>query len=312
MNGDRLRLCVLGDFHYERKLHAHFTEVAADVRGLAADAVLSVGDLTTGSEVGGPGLLREALAVLRLAGDPLCTVVGNHDLDGSAFATDEEHLRDHVQAAGRAEAWYAQRFGAWTGVFLSTERFRGNPVQRHEIYLSPRQLRWFDATLASVSGPVFVVCHAPPLGCGLRVLPELHVRAGNAYVNQNHAPGEILDILADHRKVLLWFSGHSHLGQHHADSVAEALGILFVHCGPLHPQQAREGVLHSRVVELAEDRWLIRTFDHQRRALASEFDRLVEGGTGHRLALRAEACLPALGPRSSSWKGLDRPSPAVP
>lgn len=298
-----LRLCVLGDFHYEREHHAHFAAVAADVRAQAADAVLSVGDLTTGAEVGGPVLLREALAVLRQAGKPLHTVIGNHDLDGTAFASDEEHLRDHLQAVGREDPWHVQRFGAWTGVFLSTERFRGNPVQRHEIWLSPRQLRWFDATLAAAPGPVFVVCHAPPLGCGLRVLPELHIRAGNAYVNQNHAPGEILDILADHRRVLLWFCGHSHLGQQHPDSVSEALGIHFVHCGPLHPRQARDGELHSRVVELGEDRWLIRTFDHRRRELAAGLDREVAGGTVRLLARRAAMRLPGLGPRNSSWRG---------
>lgn len=302
MSGDRLRLCVLGDLHYERKFHTHFAAVAEDVRAQVADAVLSVGDLTTGPEVGGPGLLREALAVLHQTGAPLHTVLGNHDLDGTAFATDEEHLRDHLLAIGRPEPWHAQRFGAWTGVFLSTERFRSNPVQRHEVYLSPRQLRWFDATLAAAPGPVFVVCHAPPLGSGLRILPELHVRAGNAYVNQNHAPGEILDILADRRQVLLWFCGHSHLGQEHPDSMVETLGIHFVHCGPLHPLQAREGMLHSRVVELADDRWLVRTFDHQLRALATGLDRPVAGGTRQLLTRRAEAQLPALGPRRSTWR----------
>jgi hypothetical protein len=47
----------------------------------------------------------------------------------------------------------------------------------HEVYIDDEQLRWFESTLEAAAGrPVIVFTHAPPLGCGLKVLQEVHVK----------------------------------------------------------------------------------------------------------------------------------------
>lgn len=54
---------------------------------------------------------------------------------------------------------------------LSTVRFRSNKDSVHEIFVDPQQLAWFEEQLVASEGrPVIVFTHAPPLGCGLKVV----------------------------------------------------------------------------------------------------------------------------------------------
>jgi hypothetical protein len=47
----------------------------------------------------------------------------------------------------------------------------------HEVHVDEEQLRWFETALeAAGDRPVLVFTHAPPLGCGLKVLQEVHVK----------------------------------------------------------------------------------------------------------------------------------------
>jgi len=271
-----MRFVVLGDLHWDGRCGAAVREAVADLRALAPDFVLSVGDLTGGSGVGGGKALREAKALLDGLGVPVHAVAGNHDYEGAEFSTDRENLDDFLSVFGRETPWYARDFGAWKGVFLCNERFRDHTVQRHEVYLSPAQLAWFEETLARASAPVFVVCHASPLGSGLRILPELHLRGGNAYVNQNYEPGRIAHILLSHPGVRLWFSGHTHLGHQYPDAISRALGAHFVHCGTLHPGQNRDGKRHSRVVDLGGEGCTVATFDHDLRGLDGSLERKID------------------------------------
>lgn len=295
-------LCVLGDLHYQAELRDHFQEMVRDLKSFDPAAVICIGDLTTGRDVGSHHLVREALAILEGFGCPVSTIAGNHDLEGADFATDEANLLDHLQACGRETPWYTRRFADWTGVFLCNERFRANTTQVNEVYLSPQQLAWLARTLETTPGPVLVACHAPVLGSGLRILPELHLRAGNAYINQNHNPGELFDLLATRTNVLLCFSGHSHLGQHYGDSLTEVLGINFVHCGTTHPDQARDGSRHSRLVEFDAAGMTIHTYCHTTKAILAPLSIRVAGGARQRILARQGLAIPAIGGRTLSWK----------
>lgn len=260
-----MRFCVLGDLHFDSAHDDAIREALADLRALEPDFLVSVGDLTGGDGVGSGKILRQAKERLEATGLPIHAVAGNHDFEGAEFPTDDANLADFLSVFGMASPWYSAQFGDWTGVFLSNERFRSHTVQRHEIYLSPGQCAWFEETLARATTPVFVVCHAPPLGSGLRIIPELHLRGGNAYVNQNHVPGKLADILLRFPAVRLWFSGHTHLGHQYPDAITRALGTHFIHCGTLHPGQNCDGKRHSRVVDLDGRTCRIETFDHDLR-----------------------------------------------
>lgn len=63
---------------------------------------------------------------------------------------------------------------------LSSVRFRSNKDSVHEVFIDQEQLRWFEEQLANSEGrPVFVFTHAPPMGCGLKVV-EVSFRISQA------------------------------------------------------------------------------------------------------------------------------------
>ena len=75
-----------------------------------------------------------------------------------------------VQAFGQRHYWAAE-LGSVLCLGLSTVRFRGNKDSVHEVFVDDEQLIWFEQQLESSAGrPVFVFTHAPPLGCGLKVV----------------------------------------------------------------------------------------------------------------------------------------------
>ena len=75
-----------------------------------------------------------------------------------------------MQAFGQRHYWAAE-LGSVLCLGLSTVRFRGNKDSVHEVYVDDEQLAWFEQQLESSAGrPVFVFTHAPPLGCGLKVV----------------------------------------------------------------------------------------------------------------------------------------------
>lgn len=47
----------------------------------------------------------------------------------------------------------------------------------HEVYIDEEQVAWFERLLAANPGrPVVVFTHAPPMGCGLKVVQNVHVK----------------------------------------------------------------------------------------------------------------------------------------
>lgn len=71
---------------------------------------------------------------------------------------------------GQSHYWRAE-VGQVLCLGLSTVRFRSNKDSVHEVHIDQAQLCWFEEQLqASAGRPVFVFTHAPPLGCGLKVV----------------------------------------------------------------------------------------------------------------------------------------------
>lgn len=284
---NRFRFCAIADCHFSAVTAFASLGVIEDINNLAPDFTIVLGDISGWPGAGGPEMTERAVKLLRSLKMPWRNIIGNHDIENRDIPTDRDNVLLWLRAHHYRLPWHREERGPLTFLFLSTERFREHVVQPHEIYLSPRQLRWADDELRKCAGrPVVIACHAPPLGSDALVHAELHVRAGNAYVNHNNMPGQIMELCARHRNILFWFSGHSHLSQAHPNAIVQTDGIHFVHTGTSSPEQAREVKRHSRVVDVEPERIIIRTFDHDKRALDNTLDFIIPHTLEQLLAAR--------------------------
>ena len=262
----RTRIVVMGDPHIGYPADADWEVVVSDINGLTPDKVLVVGDLSGyGPSIGTYEATWHAAQILNGLNAPWHSIIGNHDLEAKAFASDEAAVASFLKAVGRTTPWFREEVGAITVLGLSTTSWRRNAECQHEVVFEEDQLVWFEEQLEELQGkPVFVIGHTPPIGSGLITMPELHGKGGNMVVNQNGYPGRIMNIIWRYPNILAWFSGHNHLGHHYRNAIAVTLGVHFVQCGVAGTvSKHRDGCRHTRVVDIHADSIDILTYDHK-------------------------------------------------
>jgi hypothetical protein len=88
------------------------------------------------------------------------------------------------------------------------------------VYVDDAQFAWFEQLVAShPQRPIIVFTHAPPMGSGLKVVQNVHVKNRCAWLNHSDRPQRYIRLVEQHPNIKLWFSGHFHLSQ-----VRSALG----------------------------------------------------------------------------------------
>ena len=268
------RLIILGDPHITEDaadLWRH--EIIPDLNALGADRVLVLGDLTGEGWMGTTRGSAAAAVLLNGLAAPWHSIIGNHDLQCQDFASDEAALAMMLKVVGREKPGFTvelpEEQGGLAIIGLDNTQFRPSP---QEIVIDDAQLAWWETELERLAGrPVLVLCHTPPVGSGLIMMAEIHA-GGNAYTNQNHHPGRLQRIIREHPNVLLWFSGHNHLGQQYRNAATRKLGVTYFHTATAAPGSTRDGMRQSRVLDVYADGWIVRTFDHALR----EFDDALE------------------------------------
>ena len=242
------RLAVLGDLHLDEPTRPAFEEAAGQLRRLLVDGeglpgqqpaaaqprLLQLGDLGAGSFHPGSSACFEAARTFLDAsiGVPRALITGNHDLESPTFdvpgdleggPSDAANLAAWRAAFAQPHAWSA-RLGPARVLGLSTSTWRSNAASVHEVKVSPACLAWLEAELEATPSttPVIISSHAPPAGCGLRVVQDVHVRNRCAYLN--HADpataAAFVRLVEKHANVCLWFSGHYHLSHQYATSIS--------------------------------------------------------------------------------------------
>jgi len=270
-------VAVLGDLHLEGPpvgpgdlgFAEARAQVAAAVGTSSADgvdrAVVQIGDVGGYSaQPGSQACFDRAREYLDGFGLPYRLITGNHDLEGAEFDTDASNLAAWERTFGQRHFW-SEDVGGVRHIGLSTTRFRDSPHSCHEVHVDAAQLRWFEETLAATppGRPVFVFTHAPPLGSGLKVLDEVHVKNGCAWLNHSgEDPGVFLDIVKRHPQIRLWFSGHFHLSHDYPDSVSVRHGCAFVQLGVISEKSQRDGRRQSRLVRGDSSSCQLLTLDH--------------------------------------------------
>lgn len=289
-----LRIAVIGDFHIQPH-ELHITEAAMeDIAACKPDLVVPLGDFGSNDVIGGTEGLYQANRYLREIGAPLRPILGNHDL--------QRESGPGTQPKGTVEGAFLGLYGLDSayGVielehvrlfFISTEpQPPESCYQIQECYVTDTQFDWFKQALADRPGvPCIVFSHAPPIGSGLRTVPHVHVRATNAYLDQNHDPYRWLELIRSTPEIVVWLSAHYHLGHGHPDSSTEKYGTRFFTTG-VHASVTRDGQRQSRLIELEDDRIRIYTVDHIARRQVFEAD--WNGGVLQELVERKRNALP--------------------
>ncbi|PNW84648.1 hypothetical protein CHLRE_03g152900v5 [Chlamydomonas reinhardtii] len=263
---DSWSLAILGDLHLapeQMKLfdaaRGHLVDAMAEKGG---GRVVQLGDLGHGKHASGS---RKCFQFAKQYMDgfklPYGMILGNHDLEGDEFQSDEENLAAWKEVFGQPHFWSAD-LGRAKVVGLSTERYRSNANSHHEVYIPQHQLDWLEGQLAAHPHTPFIVCtHAPPMGCGLKVIQEVHIKNRCAWLNHSDNPRAFMDIVARHRNVKLWFSGHFHLSHNYPDSISTVGSAAFVQVGVI-GECNRDGTRQSRLLCGTEAGYQLFTVDH--------------------------------------------------
>lgn len=241
--------------------------------------LISLGDLGRKDirhEPGDAGTTKsfiDAKAYLDGFGFPLELVTGNHDLEGmDEFDTDEANLKAWMDCFGKDKPQFCKQVGDRTLLLgLSTTRFRNAPFSSHEVHVDDEQLKWFVDTVkahpAEDGWKICVFTHAPVMGSGLRVLQNVHVMNGCAWLNHCSPNSRNLFIrtVKENPQIKLWFSGHFHLSHDYQDAISTVGSCTFVQAGVVGPTSTRDGRRQTRLVQGASDRLKIYTINHHKR-----------------------------------------------
>lgn len=252
----------MGDLHYEPPERADYAAARGRLLAEQLDHVVQLGDQGGYSHCGSWRSFLEGREFLEEFGVPWATLIGNHDLEGCLYQTDEESIAAWLEAFGYERPYHTIELGPTLGICLSSTSFRGNAGCHHEVHIDREQIAWFERTLeANRRRPTFVFTHAPIMGSGVRVLQSLHLRGPNAWVNHCDDPGQFIRIAARHPQIKLWFSAHNHLGQYYPDSVNRVGSCTYVHTGVI-GSISRDGERHSRLVRHDAGGFELFTVDH--------------------------------------------------
>lgn len=267
---EKFQLAVLGDLHLHPDQEDLFKKGQTQLNGVfSADGysernsrLLQLGDLGSSKvKSGSRSCFELAQTYLEGFSAPHVLITGNHDLEGEEFDTDAENLVAWQEVFQQPHNWHA-KLGPLLLVGLSTTRYRSNAFSHHEVYIDEEQRRWLEEVLqAHPNEPVAVFSHAPPMGCGLKVLEELHVKNRCAWLNHSEDPGWFINLVTKHPQIKLWFSAHFHLSHNYPDSVSLVGGTAFVQTGVM-GACGRDGFRQSRLLRGTATGFELLTVDH--------------------------------------------------
>jgi hypothetical protein len=269
-SAESFNISILGDLHLPNAPQelGHFFEAREQLLGVTPEKkhsrVVQLGDLGS-YEKGWPGsspcfdLAKSYLDSFDL---PVGLILGNHDLEGDEFESDEANLSAWKEKFSQSHFW-ASKIGRVTFIGLSTVRFRSNTHSVHEVHIDSEQIAFLEETLQQVNGePVVMFTHAPILGSGLKAVQAVHVKNRCAWLNHSSNADYFISLVRKHPNIKLWFSGHFHLSQSYPDSISIVGGSAFVLTGVIGDRFSRDGHRHSRVLQGNTEGFELLTMDH--------------------------------------------------
>lgn len=287
-----MRIVIVGDLQFSSDTRSITERAMDDVRACKPDMVIPMGDYGSPTRIGYPEGLYEAKSWLEQAQCRIRPILGNHDLQHEIgrgrlpHGTMEAAARD---CFGLEDTFGVEEYDDFRIIFVSLDSWTHEPpYSANECYVSDAHFSWIEQTIAQRPGkPVIMLTHAPSIGSGLMTVPQVHVRATNAFMDQNIHPHRWRS-LAQHPEIVLWLSAHYHLGHDHPHSLRTDGNIAYALVG-VHNECNRDGQRHSRVLDIKNGTLAVHTLDHETRTLRETPDWVSAGGMGACVGRRSAA-----------------------
>ncbi|WP_248924646.1 metallophosphoesterase family protein [Paenibacillus hamazuiensis] len=269
-----MRLVVLGDFHLDPDAYELTRSAMEDIERLKPDLVVPLGDFGSKERIGGIEGLHEVKPFLDMISAPKRPILGNHDLQresGGGPQADGTMEAELIKLYSLEKPYGVIEFDTFRLFFASTEPQPADSCYcLQECYVTDEQFQTLVSELEQRPGvPVVFFTHAPPIGCGLRTVPRVHVRSTNAYLDQNHDPYRWKRLFESYPEIVMWFSAHYHLGHRYPDSHTYRGGTHFFITG-VHGNCTRDESRLSRLIDIADGEVRVRTIDHVKRTVTDE------------------------------------------
>ena len=273
-----------------------------DIRNIKPDLVVAMGDFGENACLGSPDAIQTAGSFLKKTGVPVRPLLGNHDL--------QQEIGRGLLPRGTMESKARQCFHVEDTYFVAEyESFRlfgisldswdmEPPYSKNECHVGTERFAWIKEKLSERPGvPVVMLTHAPPMGSGLLTIPDMHVRATNAYMDQNTDPMRWIG-LTEHPEIILWLSAHYHIGHDHQGSMVTRNGVTYALTG-VHGNVSRDGTRQSRILDVCDGRAALFTLDHEARHLrgAPDWQEDLAAAVARRKALPSRVAPP----RTKGW-----------
>ena len=260
-----MRIAVIGDLQFRRGEEESIAESLAQVRALAPDYAVAMGDYCVYGEPDRGARWRVCAELLEEMGVRYMPLLGNHDTEFMEGARNELRIGAWYQAAfGRAER---DALISADGVHLLCLSLSAQPEEgylaKNVCMMERAQYDWAARTLDALDGgPVLLFLHAPLAGNGLRQTPMIHAAATDSYVEQNHHPEWARALLRGHPEIVACVSAHFHMGQSYDNAISFARGLWDISCGVI-TSASRDGSKHSRLLDVTVRGLDVYTIDHQ-------------------------------------------------
>lgn len=195
-----VRIGVIADLHHD-VMHDGIQRMRAFVKkmeNVEPDALLQLGDFAYPNAKN-----RGVIELFNRAHQQTLHVIGNHD-------TDSGHTKQQcLDLWGMPKRYYTQNIEGLQLVVLDGND-KGSPTHKggYPSFVGKEQVAWLKEQLATLSGPMMVVCHQP--------------LAGVAAVDNADEIQTLLAASAD--KVVLVINGHSHI-----DDVLQVKNVTYMH-----------------------------------------------------------------------------------
>ncbi len=281
-----MRVTIVGDL--QNDTFESVKKVALQINELSPDYVITVGDYGTWNGFGAYESFKEiADAFKAVKCRKFIPLLGNHDIQYESgeyrfspgtISTNFEKAFGHAPDNETIEIFADDNCKSPCAkiacVHLNPQS-KADYVFFHECHVDDNK---FDALKTEVSKdpdcPVIIVTHAPPAGAEMLCVPSVHVRAGNAYMDQDHDINRWATLARENRNVVLWLCGHYHVGHNHKKSTNVKDGVTYMMVGS--PVKAsRDGQHHTRVLDFSDSHITVSTFDHDTGSLSPSPDAII-------------------------------------